>query len=232
MSPGAELRIHVLDDVEAAARATAELLCADARAGSSIALSGGSTPRRAYEHAALLEPDWGRAKIWLGDERCVPADDERSNRRLVEEALLRRLSRPPEPHWVDTTLPPDEAAAAYTTTLLGVTLDLVLLGLGGDGHTASLFPRAAALDESEALVIAAEAGLSPWVPRVTLTIPTISAARHVVFLAVGSEKAEPARRAFAERPSRSTPASLVRSRNGPTTVILDRAAAADLPSTR
>ena len=170
--------------------------------------------------------------MWLGDERCVPPDDARSNVRLVRESLLDRLERPPVVHPVPTDLAPDDAAAAYGEELSGTTLELVLLGLGMDGHTASLFPRAPSLDERYALAVAAPAALDPWVERVTLTIPALCAAREVVFLAVGPDKAEAVRRAFAEPASPETPASLVRATSGRTTAILDCAAARQLPPGR
>ena len=219
----------VAEDAEGAALEAARRLAEVARRGGAVALAGGSTPRRAYELAASLEPDWSRAEVWLGDERCVPPDDARSNLRLVRESLLDRLERPPVVHPVPTELAPEDAAAAYAEGLRGTTLELVLLGLGTDGHTASLFPRAPSLDERHALAVAAPAALEPWVERVTLTIPALSAAREVVFLAVGPDKAEAARRAFAEPASPETPASLVRATSGRTTAILDRAAARQLP---
>ena len=186
-------------------------------------------PLRAYELAASSQTDWGAVDVWFGDERCVPPDDARSNQRLVQEALLERLSVPPRVHPIPTGLPGPEAAAVYAEALRGVPLDLVLLGLGPDGHTASLFPHAPALDVTDRLAVAAEPGLEPFVERVTLTVPALESGRHVVFLAVGPEKADAARRAFADAPSTLTPASLVRSRRGITTVILDTAAAALLP---
>jgi 6-phosphogluconolactonase len=220
----------VAEDAEAAALEAARRLADVARRGGAVALAGGSTPRRAYELAASLEPDWSRrAEVWLGDERCVPPDDVRSNLRLVRESLLDHLEGLPVVHPVRTELAPEDAAAAYAEGLRGTTLALVLLGLGTDGHTASLFPRAPSLDERQALAVAAPAALDPWVERVTLTIPALSAAREVVFLAVGPDKAEAARRAFAEPASPETPASLVRATSGRTTAILDRAAAAHLP---
>lgn len=224
------VELVVADDAGDAALAAARLLADRAGRGRAIVLAGGSTPRRAYELSAALERDWSRADVWLGDERCVPPDDERSNLRLVRESLLDRLERRPTVHAVPTELPPAEAAAAYAEDLSHATLQLVLLGLGADGHTASLFPDARSLDESAALAVAVAPGLEPWVDRVTLTIPALTAAREVVFLAVGADKALAARRAFAEPPARSTPASLVRSAAGRTLAILDRAAAAGLPS--
>jgi 6-phosphogluconolactonase len=109
-----------------------------------------------------------------------------------------------------------------------VQLDLVLLGLGPDGHTASLFPHSTALDARERRAVAVEAGLEPWVPRVTMTIPVLEAAPLVLFLVTGEEKADAARRAFSEPPDPATPASLVRSRTGRTVALLDEPAAATL----
>jgi 6-phosphogluconolactonase len=225
MSDGPSVELVVVPDAGAAALAAAELLIEAADANGSLVLAGGSTPRRAYELAAAKHADWGDAEIWFGDDRCVPASDPRSNQLLVRESLLDRLLVPPLVHAIPTRLPAAEAAAAYDAELRGQLLDLVLLGLGPDGHTASLFPGAPALEERERLAVAAEPGLEPFVDRVTLTIPALEAASHVVFLAVGAEKAEAVRRAFAEEPSRETPASLVRSRDGRTTAILDAAAA-------
>ena len=221
-----ELEFKIVAEPEAAATKAAELLIAVAAGGGSIALAGGSTPRRAYELAAAMLPDWGTASLWFGDERSVPPDDSRSNQRLVREALLERLTVLPAVHPIPTHLSPEEAAAIYDASLQGVRLDLVLLGLGSDGHTASLFPNAPSLDVRDRLAVAAAAGLEPFVERVTLTIPALASARHVVFLAVGADKAEPARWAFSDPPSPSTPASLVRSASGETTAILDLAAAA------
>jgi 6-phosphogluconolactonase len=129
---------------------------------------------------------------------------------------------------VRTELPPEQAAAAYDTELAGVTLDLALLGLGPDGHTASLFPNSPALDERERRAVAAEPGLPPWVPRVTMTIPVFEAARLVLFLVTGEEKADAVARAFAGPPDPGTPASLIRSRACRTVALLDPAAASIL----
>ena len=223
-----DVELVVCPDLEAAAQAAAERLAEAARAGAAIALSGGSTPRRAFEIAAQLEPSWRRAAAWWGDERCVPPHDARSNYRLAREALLDRLARPPEVHRIRGELGPEEAAAAYEEELGDLGLDLALMGIGPDGHTASLFPNAPALDERERRVVAAEPGLEPFVERVTLTLPALRASRLVLFLVTGDGKADAARRAFAEEPSKETPASLLRSEDGATVAILDRAAARDL----
>jgi 6-phosphogluconolactonase len=223
-----DVELVVTRDGEAAAAAAAERLASFARLGGQVALAGGSTPRRAYELAAEAESDWGACGLWLGDERCVPQEDERSNARLVREALVERVFvAPGAVHLVHTELEPDEAAAAYAGELEAAgRLTLALMGLGPDGHTASLFPGAPALDERERLVVAAAPGLQPWVERVTMTVPAFAAAAELVYLAVGADKAEAARRAFAEPPSRDTPASLVRSATGRTIAILDESAAA------
>jgi 6-phosphogluconolactonase len=220
------VELVIARDGEHAARLAADALTAAAQRGDHVALSGGSTPRRAYELASELEADWGSAHVWLGDERCVPPTDERSNVRLIRETLVAGATRPPNLHPVDTSLEPAGAAAAYAAELESVELGLALQGLGPDGHTASLFPDAPSLDEVDARVVAAEAGLEPWVERITMTIPMLAAAREIVFLVVGAAKADAARRAFAEPPSPATPASLVRSTVGSTLAILDREAAA------
>ncbi len=226
------MRLEVVETAEDAARVAARLLAEAARAGSHIALAGGSTPRRAYELTAVLEPDWSAATVWFGDERCVPPDDERSNFRLAREALLERLEREPEVRRVETELGCAEAARRYDEALAGVTLDLALLGLGPDGHTASLFPGSPALDERERYAVGARPGRAPLVDRVTMTIPTLANALRVVFLATGGDKADAAARAFSGPPSRDTPASLVRSTAGETYAILDREAAARLDTRR
>ena len=192
-------------------------------AGGNVAVSGGSTPARAYEQAAKLLPNWSRAQLWFCDERVVPPNDELSNFRLLQETLLVRFEELPRLHWINGELEPEEAAAQYDEELRGVTLDVALLGIGSDGHTASLFPNAPALDERERRAVAAEPGLEPFVPRVTMTPPVFAAAGLVVYLATGEAKAEPVRRAFAEEPSPATPASLIRGRE--TIAILDAAAA-------
>jgi len=211
------------------ARAVAELLADQARRGGSIVLTGGSSVAEAYREAAALEPDWSRASVWWGDERAVPPDDERSNYRLARENLLDRLeAQPAETHRIRGELGAEAAADEYDALLRDVRLDLVLLGLGADGHTASLFPDMPALAERERRAVPTEAKLEPFVDRVTMTIPVLASAAEVVFIVTGADKADAAERAFGRPPDTATPASLVRSNAGTTRVVADRAAAAKL----
>jgi 6-phosphogluconolactonase len=194
--------------------------------GGHVALSGGSTPGPAYELAAALQPDWSRSQLWFADERCVALDDERSNYRLVRERLLDRLEgRPAAEHRVRGELPPEEAAELYDSELRGVTLDFALLGIGPDGHTASLFPADPALEQQERRAVAVH---RPDADRVTMTIPVLRDAATVVFLVVGRDKAPAVARALGDITDPATPASLVRSERGTTYGFLDRAAAAEL----
>lgn len=220
----------VLDDP---APRAAELLAAAAEVGSQIALTGGSTPRRAYELAAEAGSDWSRATLWWGDERCVGPEDERSNFRLAREALLERLPGPgPAIRRIEGELGPVRGAEAYEGALRDTfgaglpRLDLVLLGLGPDAHCASLFPGAPALDERARAVVGVErAGLAPWVARVSLTVSALAAAGEVVFLVTGADKARAVSRAFDEPLSGAAPASLVAAEAASVTVLLDPEAA-------
>ncbi len=221
-----DVEVRVVESVEAAGEAAAVLIAEAAGAGGHVGLSGGSGPRAAYERAGILRPDWSRVQLWWIDERCVPPADGRSNYRLIRESLLDGLSRPPEIHRIRGELDPGEAAAEYDAALEGVTLDLALMGIGPDGHTASLFPDAPALEEAERRAVAAKPGMEPFVPRVTMTPPFLGATRTMVYLATGEGKAEAVKRAFANEPAPATPASLVRGRE--TIAILDRSAAATL----
>ena len=219
MASGVEL--VVADDP---VREVGERLAAAARAGGHIALTGGRTPRGAYEIAAGLEPDWARVEVWWGDERCVPLDDERSNYRLAKESLLDRVSLGLL-HRIHGELGREQGAELLERDLASLDrFDLVLLGLGSDGHVASLFPNESSLDVTDRRAVGAEARLEPFVDRITLTLPPLCGARQVVFLVTGEDKADAAKRAFGTAPSRATPGSLVR--GGTTTAVLDAAAAA------
>jgi 6-phosphogluconolactonase len=221
------MEVEVLDDP--AARA-AELIVAAAGAGGHLALSGGSTPRAAYERAAGMDCDWSAATLWLGDDRCVPPDDERSNWRLLQETLLARIEGDaPAAERIEGELEVGEAADRYDGRLRerDVTFDLQLLGIGPDGHTASLFPGKPALDERERMAVAVpEAGMDPYVPRVSLTLPAINASRSIVFLVKGEDKVDAVRRAFGSGPDAATPASLVE--RSAMTLLIDPAAAEGL----
>jgi 6-phosphogluconolactonase len=202
------------------------LLAEAAVAGAHVALSGGATVGDAYDVAARRQPRWRDVHVWFGDDRAVPPFDPLSNFRLVRERLVDRLEAPPEVHRIHGEKGAEQAAALYDAALEGVTLDFALNGIGADGHTASLYPDAPALSETERRAVAAEAGLEPFVPRVTLTPPVFAAAGTLVYLVAGADKAEAARRAFADEPSPAAPASLVRGRT--TIALLDPAAASAL----
>jgi 6-phosphogluconolactonase len=222
-----EPELRVFDTQDEALGAAAQELAGAARGGLHISLSGGSVAS-AFVRAAEAEPDWSRAEVWWGDERCVPPGDPRSNYRLARENLLNALSEAPQAvHRIKGELDPPDAADAYDEEVDAVRLGLAFQGIGPDGHTASLFPNDAALDVHERRAVAVH---GDDVDRVTLTLPVLCAAETVLFLAFGEAKADAIRRAFAQDPSPETPASLVRSERGRTLVLLDRAAAARLPS--
>jgi 6-phosphogluconolactonase len=221
-----DVELLVLDDAAAATEEAAQRIAGAVDRRAHIALSGGSGPRPAYERVAILRPHWSGVDLWWIDERCVPPADGNSNYRMIRESLLDALAGGPEVHRVRGELPPEDAADEYDAALDGVTLELALMGIGPDGHTASLFPNAPTLDVTDRRAVAAEAGMEPFVPRVTMTRPLLAAARELVYLVTGEKKADAVERAFGGEPSPATPASLVR---GETTVaILDRAAASKL----
>jgi 6-phosphogluconolactonase len=209
------------------ASVVADMLAAKAREGGHVVLTGGSTPADAYELAAAREPDWSRTEVWWGDERCVPPDDDRSNYGMAKRTLLDNLAEQPAAvHRMRGELGREAGAEDYDRELGELArFDLVLLGLGPDGHVASLYPDQPTLDETERRVLGAEAHLEPYVDRITLTLPMLRAAHVIVFLVAGADKADACARAFAGEPSRSTPGSLVRAISGPTAAVLDPAAA-------
>ncbi|HEX6491628.1 MAG TPA: 6-phosphogluconolactonase [Gaiellaceae bacterium] len=225
---GRDVELRIEADEEAAAKIVAGLLAEAARAGEEIVLTGGSTPGRAYELAAELQTDWGEAGAWWGDERCVPPGDPNSNFGLAERTLLGKLETKPRIHRIHGEDDPAAAAAAYERELRGTTLDLLLLGLGPDGHVASLFPHSPGLEERERLVIPAEPKLEPYVERITLTPPALRAARRIVFLVAGEDKAQAVARALAGPIDPAVPGSVIRAESGETLAVLDRAAAAGL----
>jgi 6-phosphogluconolactonase len=234
--------IVVLPDAEALAQEAARRFAALAgeavasRGRFSVALSGGSTPGVLYRLLAE-EPQrssiaWKQVHLFWGDERCVPPDHPESNYRLAHETLIAHVSIPPQNvHRLRGELEPAAAARSYERELQDFfcgpkpRFDLVLLGIGSDGHTASLFPRSEALAETGRLAVAVTAhyGDRP-AERVTLTLPAINSARQVWFLVSGVAKAEIVQRVL-EDADPHLPARLVRPAAGQLTWLLDAAAA-------
>jgi 6-phosphogluconolactonase len=214
--------LQVIDDPAGAA---AELLV---EASGHVVLTGGSTPRSAYERAAVRRPDWSGVDVWFTDERCVPPEDEHSNFRLVSGALLDHVEGATV-HRMRGELGPHDGAAAYERELDASgpdAFDLMLVGLGPDAHICSLFPSDDALAERDRRAVGVEvAGMAPLVPRITLTLPEVNATRRVVFLITGEGKADAVARAFSGHPDPRAPGSLV---EGSPLVLMDAAAAARL----
>ncbi len=208
----------------------------EARGRFMVALAGGSTPRALYtrlasEHYALRVP-WQATHVFWGDERCVPPESEESNYRMAYETLLCRVPVPREQvHRMRGEDEPESAAHNYARVLetefreSTPRFDLILLGMGEDGHTASLFPRSEALDDTEHLVIA------PFIEklgahRLTITFRVINAAAHVVFLVAGASKAATLRAVLKnERDEHELPARMVRPTSGELLWLVDEAAA-------
>jgi 6-phosphogluconolactonase len=213
-----------------------------------VALSGGSTPEKLY--ALLVAPErkalvaWDKIFFFVGDERFVPLDDASSNFGMARRALLEPAGVP-ESNGFPMPTPPNvtdlaEAAHRYTDTLsvffqtvrleTPPVFDLILLGLGDDGHTASLFPGKPALETVANWVVGTPPGvLPPPVDRLTLTFPVINAARNVLFLAAGAKKAEALEAVLKNKAIPAThPAAGVHPANGTLTYLLDQAAAAKL----
>ena len=238
---GSELRVS--PDLAALSRAAAQFfsdlaaVCAKERGRFSVALSGGSTPKSLYAmlaDAAFRDAiPWPQVHFFWGDERCVPPDDPESNYRMVREALLSRVPIPESSvHRMKGEDPdPQHAALEYEAELRRFfhpapgqfpRFDLVLMGLGEEGHTASLFPGSPALREHERLVVA------PYVEklhgfRITMTLPVLNAGANVLFLVAGEKKADILKTVLLERDS--LPAQLVRPREGRLLWFADAAAA-------
>jgi 6-phosphogluconolactonase len=237
--------IRVLPDppalAEAAARHVVE--CAQTairdRGRFAIALSGGSTPRDLHLRLAgrplVDQIDWARVHVFFGDERCVPPDDERSNFRMADETLLSKVPIPrAQVHRMRGELPPEEAAADYERQLREFSgdepprIDLILLGMGDNGHTASLFPGLSAVHAQQRWVVAEYvAEVSMW--RVTLTPVVLNLAREDLFLVAGAAKARMLRQVLEGpyTPDR-LPAQVVRPTLGDVIWMVDAAAAAEL----
>jgi 6-phosphogluconolactonase len=184
------LEFSVLRTADEVARSAAEEIAQALRAGArTLVLAGGTTPQRCYELLAEMEVEWGRVTVLFGDERCVPPDHPDSNYLMAKETLLDRVS-PATVHRMPGELGPDEGAAEYERVVAANSpLDIVVLGIGEDGHTASLFPGHAALNAHN-LVVGIDDSPKPPPERITLTLPVLRAARRVIILATGSGKAE------------------------------------------
>jgi 6-phosphogluconolactonase len=239
--------VEVLPDRTALAARAVEVFAATAARAVretgrfTVALSGGTTPEPLYAHLAsgpgAERVAWARTHVGWGDERCVPPTDPASNYRMASDALLRHVPVPVEQvHRIQGERDPGEAAAAYERELQrlfgaaqpSASFDLVLLGLGPDGHTASLFPGLAAVRERRRWVVAEHVpAVSMW--RVTLTPAAINAAAEVVFLVAGADKASALARVLSgPRDPDRWPAQVVAPARGRTRWLVDAAAACGL----
>jgi len=242
-----DAELVIVPDSEALAHTAAQRFADLARAAAesrgrfSVALSGGSTPHALYRLLAK-EPyrsqiPWEQVHLFWADERCVPPDDPGSNYWLANETLIAHVPIPPENvHRVAGELEPKAAAQAYERELrhffcgLPPRLDLALLGLGSDGHTASLFPDSEVLEETEQLAVATTAFYDGRpAERVTLTLPALNAARQILFLVSGIEKAGIVQTVLANVQGR-LPAGRIRPVAGQLTWLVDAAAAARVPN--
>ena len=240
--------LHILPSTEETAQAKAKFVatlaeeCLGTQGKFTIALSGGSTPRRLYQilasppHAEGIA--WDRWHIFWSDERCVPPDHQDSNFRMARQALLDHVPIPPaQVYRMRGEVAPEKAAREYETAVLNVfqtpvpSFDLILLGIGDDGHTASLFPGSEALLENQRLVMANLAP-SPPVHRITFTLPLINAAKVVAFLDTDESKAEVLRRVLEPAPGEGVlPATMVRPIQGTVHWFLTKEAASLLRTT-
>jgi 6-phosphogluconolactonase len=197
-----------------------------------VALAGGSTPRALYlrlsapDHAPYIE--WPRVEVFFGDERSVPPEHADSNYRMAKESLLERVPlEPTHVHRMEGELPPEDAAARYEAVVGREPLDLVLLGIGEDGHTASLFPGKPTLEERERWVVPVFESPKPPARRVTLTLPAIGAARAVAFLVSGAGKKEAVAKALRQLAGDvpTLPSAMVRPTSGRLYWFVDESAA-------
>jgi 6-phosphogluconolactonase len=237
---GSERRLIEVADAAALAEAAAVrlLACMAANPGRiAICLTGGSSPKQLYELLATEDYSgkiaWERVHWFIGDERFVPASDPRNNMTMARRAFLDRFAPLANTHPIPTDVAnPDEAAARYEQELKSFNgvdrldpnwplFDLVLMGVGPDGHTASLFPDYPALEETERWVVGVpQAHVEPFVPRVTLTLPALASCKEMLFEVSGAGKRAILTRVLAGEP---LPANRARS-NGETIWLVDKAA--------
>src|SRR5271163_1882207 len=252
MSVTTAVTYHVLPDGEKLARAMAEQLLEAAqeavasRGLARIAISGGNTPKRTFE--MLADPaatefsvfPWDKTDLFWVDERCVPPDDKDSNYRMTKLALLDKVPLAADHVFrIEGELDPELAAARYESVIRNrfrlegaelPTFDLVALGMGPDGHTASLFPHTAGIHELTRIAIANHVPQKEtW--RVTLTSPVINQGRKVVFLIGGADKATVLKSVLSDKYDPETwPSQVIQPKSGQLLLLLDQAAAAELPA--
>jgi len=240
--PRSSLRVfRTVDDLNDAALEVVREILAGSRGESGeihLALAGGSTPRGLYQRLAEDDDiDWNGVHLWFGDERTVPHDHDDSNYKMAVESLIQHVPVPTERiHRMRGEDDPVAAAEEYEARLqrhISARLDgrpvfdLILLGMGDDGHTASLFPGTTALEERKRLVVANEVPQLSTT-RITLTYPVLNAARTVLFLVSGASKA-PALAAVVAGGDEAPPAARVRPERGELLWFVDQAAAGELP---
>jgi len=200
-----------------------------------VALAGGSTPERAYRLLATTHKDkvnWKQVYVFWGDERTVPPDHQDSNYRMALDAFLSGVPIPDDQIYrMRGELTPEEAAEDYNTKLqkffggVGPRFDLIMLGMGDDGHTASLFPHTSALDAHEAWVVANHVPQQD-ATRITLTVPAINAAAEVLFMVTGEAKSDALQAVLqGKRQPATYPAQLVSPVDGALLWMVDQAAA-------
>lgn len=191
------MNLVILKDAESVAERAAEEFVRIAKLSISergmfhVALSGGSTPKRLYKELFTADVEWDRVRFYFGDERNVPSDDGESNFNLANVELFKPLGIEPQHilRWKTELGDPILIAGDYSREMIDVRLDLVLLGMGTDAHTASLFPYTSALKEMDKSAVENRVeNLDAW--RFTLTYPTINAARNIIFMVVGEDKSE------------------------------------------
>jgi 6-phosphogluconolactonase len=229
-----------IEIVEDPARSCAAMMLGAAAVGGHIVLAGGSTPRAAYEHfvaaVSAVGLDLSATTLWVGDERCVEPDDNDSNYKMIKQTLLDALPAPaPAIHRIPGELGPEAGAEEYERRLGEAhhpRFDLMLLGIGPDGHTLSLFPGQSTLQEASRLVVGVpSAGHEPYVARVSMTLPAVGLAKHAVLLAEGDSKADAILKAFGPdaAPDPAIPSSMLAAHCAELIVLIDSAAASKLP---
>ncbi|MGI4756707.1 MAG: 6-phosphogluconolactonase [Janthinobacterium lividum] len=239
----------IFDTPDRVAQAAAEVFtkyaqeAAETRGVARIAISGGTTPKRMFALLAaeplLSQVPWNKLHLYWVDERCVAPDDADSNYRMTREQLLSKVPLPESNIFrMEGELDPHEAASRYEAVLRNSfklegaqapAFDLILLGMGDDGHTASLFPHSAAIDELGRLVVANEVeNKNPW--RITLTWPVINHGRSVIFLIEGAGKADRLHEVLlGDYEPERLPSQLIRPQSGKLHLLLDAEAARRLP---